>query len=206
MDAPVTRPKVFGIGFHKTGTTSLRRALEVLGYRVTGPNAVRDPKIAERAWDLVRELAGQYDAFQDNPWPLFYRELDQLYSGSKFILTRRPTDRWIASVTRHFGDTGTPMRQWIYGVEHPRGNESIYRDRYERHNAEVLEYFSNRPDDLLLMEFEKGDGWEKLCPFLGTEIPDTPFPRAGTATDREQRLSRFSTTRFLKGLFGKHGR
>lgn len=197
-----TTQKIFGIGFHKTGTTSLRRALEALGYRVTGPNGVRDPEIATHARKLVLELAEQFDAFQDNPWPLFYRELDQHYPGSKFILTKRPPERWIASVVRHFGTDSTPMRELIYGAGrgHPAGNEDHYLEVYNRHNAEVMEYFRDRPDDLLVLEFEKGDGWDKLCPFLNLAIPSMPFPQAGTANDREERLSRFSTTRLVKRL------
>ena len=50
------KAKVFCIGFHKTGTTSLERALEMLGYRVTGPNNTKDPDIAEKVYDLADEL------------------------------------------------------------------------------------------------------------------------------------------------------
>jgi hypothetical protein len=41
------RSKVFGIGFHKTGTSSLGRALSMLGYRVADVQGVWDQDIAE---------------------------------------------------------------------------------------------------------------------------------------------------------------
>jgi len=164
------RQKVFCIGFHKTGTNSLDEALTLLGYRVTGPNGTKDPNVEE------------YDAFQDNPWPIIYQELDQHYPNSKFILTIRPTDRWIDSVVRHFGANSTPMREWIYGVGSPLGNEDAYIRRYENHNQEVTEYFQGR-DDLLVLELTQGEGWEKLCPFLGKEIPMVEFPHKNKNVD-----------------------
>jgi hypothetical protein len=50
------KEKVFCIGFHKTGTTSLRVALELLGYRVTGPNGVQDPDIGKNVHELAYSL------------------------------------------------------------------------------------------------------------------------------------------------------
>jgi hypothetical protein len=37
------------------------------------------------------------------------------------------------------------------------------------------------------MTLAAGDGWEKLCPFLGFPVPETPFPRANTASERENK-------------------
>jgi hypothetical protein len=177
MRSMVKAPKVFGIGFHKTATTSLAGALGLLGYKVTGPNAVTKSNVEERALRMAGRLVKRYDAFQDNPWPLLYRQLDRRYPGSKFILTVRPTDRWIRSVVDHFGGTTTPMREWIYGgVGDPAGHEEHYIARYERHNAEVRTYFAGRSHDLLEMDITAGDGWEKLCPFLGHPVPAEPFP------------------------------
>jgi hypothetical protein len=170
------RPKVFCIGFHKTGTKSLGAALATLGYRVTGPNGVNDPDIARNALTLAHELVRQCDAFQDNPWPLLYREMDESYPGSKFILTLRDPQAWIESQVQHFGVEETPMRRWIYAVGSPKGNEAIYLRRFERHNAEVQKYFAGRPEDLLVMDLAAGDGWSKLCSFLGKPVPEVPFP------------------------------
>ncbi len=176
------RPKVFCIGFHRTGTKSLATALESLGYRVTGPNGARDPNIANNALALVLGLAGEFDALNDNPTTLLYKELDAAFPGSRFILTTRSTDAWLASAVRYFGTDQTPMREWIYGHGSPVGFESVYRKRYESHNAEVAAHFEGRPD-LLVLDFERGDGWPELCAFLGEDVPTAPFPhtnRSGT--------------------------
>ena len=192
------KPKVFCIGFHKTGTTSLGRALTRLGYRVTGSFGTKDPDIVAKVHALAYAKVRQYDAFQDNPWPVLYRELDAQFPGSKFILTRRPSDAWIRSQVRDFARTETPMRRWIYGEDagHPEGNESTYIARYERHNREVLEYFKDRPHDLLVIDLPNDDGWTRLCAFLGVPVPAEPFPHANKA----------SLSRALKNAFKKWGR
>ena len=187
------KQKVFGIGFHKTGTTSLGVALSQLGYDVTGQNNVHNPNVAEIMDEMVLELAEKHDAFQDNPWPFYYKLLDNKYPGSKFILTIRPTDKWINSLVRHFGRKTTPMRKWIYGKSYgsPKNNEQVYIDRYEKHNAEVQEYFKDRPNDLLIFRMPEGFNWEDLCSFLGEPVPDTPFPHANKSTEREQQTNIF---------------
>ncbi len=172
-----SRPKVFGIGFHKTGTKSLGNALAILGYRVTGPNGVLDLDITHKALPIARALVPRFDAFQDNPWPILFREMDAFVPGSKFILTIRPTDEWLRSATNFFGAATTPMRRWIYGDDagSPIGNEDLYRARYDRHNADVREHFASQPDDLLIMDLAQAN-WTPLCRFLGHEVPDRPFP------------------------------
>jgi len=176
--------KVFCIGSHKTGTTSLELALKKLGYRVTGSFGTKDPGIADKVHEMAYDLVDSFDAFQDNPWPILYKELDQRFPGSKFILTRRPAEAWIRSMVKDFALTETPMRRWIYG-EHagcPEGNEETYVARYEQHNKEVREYFADRPNDLLVIDLPNDDGWDRLCPFLGHDIPDKPFPHANKAS------------------------
>lgn len=180
------KKKVFCVGFHKTGTTSLAHALKLLGYRVTGPNGVKDPDIENNVFPMAYDLVEKYDAFQDNPWPIIYKELDAKYPGSKFIMLLRNPESWIKSQVKHFGRRETPMRKWIYGVGCPEGNEDIYLKRFEDHNREVLDYFMNRPQDFLIMNLAEGDGWEKLCPFLGSDIPNIEFPHANKASDREK--------------------
>ena len=187
------KSKVFCVGFHKTGTTSLAVALKKLGYRVTGSFGTKDADISEKVHRLAFEKALEYDAFQDNPWPILYQELDNKFPDSKFILTRRSSESWILSQVRDFGLAETPMRKWIYGVGCPEGNEDVFIARYERHNREVLAYFSDRGDDLLEFDLSGGDGWAKLCAFLGHDIPDQPFPHANKA----------SLSRKIKNLFRK---
>jgi len=169
-------PKVFCVGFHRTGTSSLRAALQILGYRVCGSVATEEPDVASRVHQIAFDLLDHYDAFEDNPWPVLYRELDERRPGSRFILTIRPAEAWARSVVRFFGTKTTPMREWIYGAGSPVGNEDRYRDRFERHNQEVLRYFRDRPDDLLVLRITEGEGWPELCSFLRHPVPDEPFP------------------------------
>lgn len=175
------KTKVFCIGFQKTGTSSLSLALKSLGYRVTGPNGQKDPNISKNVLPMAYKITERYDAFQDNPWPVIFKEMDARYPGSKFILTVRDPASWIRSAVNHFGYHETPMRQWIYGKGCPQGNEDTYLNRYNRHNELVLEYFKNRPHDLLVMDLSKGDGWEKLCSFLGCKAPKSSFPQTRKA-------------------------
>lgn len=193
----MSKTKVFCIGFHKTGTTSLEVALKKLGYRVTGSFGTKDPDIAEKVHEMAYAKVAEYDAFEDNPWPILYRELDERFPGSKFILTRRPAENWIRSQVKDFATTETPMRRWIYGEDAgcPEGNEDIYIARYERHNREVLDYFKDRRQDLLVIDFPNDDGWSRLCPFLNVEIPDDPFPHANKA----------SLSRKVKNWFKRRG-
>lgn len=199
--------KVLGIGFQKTATTTLAVALYILGYNVTGYFGVNDENIEEHIYDTAFEIADRFDAVQDTPWPLLYRELDERYPNSKFILTIRDTDRWINSVVKHFKGHEIPLHQWIYGVPAAKGYEDAYIKRYEGHNQEVLDYFKDRPDDLLVMDITKGDGWEKLCPFLGKEIPPVPFPKQNTASQKSrqifQRGTRFLANRLLPNSLKK---
>ncbi len=179
--------KVFGIGFHKTGTTSLAQALRSLGYSVTGPNGVNDPNIANNALAIANKLVWEYDAFQDNPWPILYKEMYQQFPDAYFIATFRDPEKWINSLLRHFGSNSTPMRSWIYGVGCPKGNEGIYLERYKRHYLELDKFFKEKQKSILKMNLEKGHGWERLCTYLGVEIPDKPFPHANKASARERR-------------------
>ena len=185
--------KIFCIGYHKTGTTSLGSALKKLGYRVCGClnrylKEVEESKFEEEIYTLVFDMVNQYDAFQDNPWPILYKELDEKYPNSKFIFTIRDSDSWIKSQVKNFGYFETQMRKWIYGIGCPKGNEKIYIKKYNDHHKDVVNYFKNRPDDLLILDLTKGDGWNKLCTFLKKDIPNIPFPHANKT--RFKKISR----------------
>ena len=81
------------------------------------------------------------------------------------------------------------MRQWIYGKGCPEGNEQVYLERYNKHNREVLAFFKKKKKVLIVLNLEKGDGWDKLCPFLGLPEPDVAFPHANRAEVRERFLA-----------------
>lgn len=181
----VIAQKVFGVGFHKTGTTSLGAALAALGYRTCdGAAAVREavghPEMMRllhaHQLEPIMKVAERYDGFTDNPWFILYRELDQRFPGSKFILTVRDEQRWLESAVRYFGESDSDLRVWIYGSGRPAGNEPRWLERYRAHNAQVREYFRHRPGDLLVVDWEQGSGWEDLGRFLGRAPLSQPFP------------------------------
>ncbi len=178
--------KVFGTGMQRTGTTSLARALSMLGF------ATRDcPK--ELFFDIDHEILETFDAFTDNPVPLLYPRLDERHPGAKFVHTIRDEEGWLRSVKWLF-TAGAEKFNWaahdvfnryheeLYGTT--EYDEDVFRERYRRHNREVLDYFADRPDDLLVLDILAGDGFEKLCPFLGVPIPDEPFPHRNKQENR----------------------
>jgi len=188
---PSLSPKIIGTGFQKTGTSSLRDALRILGYRVGDNNFQQLWPIVRGDWNRVLRKLDKYDAVEDNPWPLIYREIDKRVPGCKFIHTIREEESWFQSVSRHIGDLRDPMHEWIYG----RGKGLPKEDKantiavYRAHNESVQAYFADRPHDLLVLDIRAGQGWNELCAFLGKSIPDTPFPHANNASKNRSRSS-----------------
>lgn len=202
----MTRPKVFCIGFQKTGTTSLYAALTTLGYRtaaVVGRDLTAERLEAEGA-ALCIETMRDYDAAQDMPWPLFFRELDAAFPGSKFILTVREPESWFRSIEGHFGANPDEMQAFAYGRDAaaPAGNKARYLEVYARHERDVRAHFIERPHDLLVMDLERGDGWAALCEFLGAPVPSEEFPMRNRSSDRK-RLS-FRLRRKISRIFGRY--
>ncbi len=154
----------------------MEAALVKLGYSVCG---VRHDLIeAVRTKDLqtIRNVVDQFDAVQDNPWPVLYRELDQLFPGSKFILTIREEQVWYESVLNHFNSTPSPMQELIYGFSYPADHKAAYLKTYLQHISDVNLYFENRSSDFLIIDITQDPTWNRLCSFLDKPIPHTPFP------------------------------
>jgi Sulfotransferase domain len=174
--------KVFGIGLNKTGTTTLGQCFERLGLTHTGCSRELLEDFRVRG-DLraTFEVADRFDSFEDWPWPLLYRELDQRYPGSKFVLTlRRDPETWLKSL-KEMSLRTRPLhhcRKLAYGYHYPHGREQEHLQFYERHRREVLDYFRDRPQDLLVLCWEDGAGWPELCAFLGRPVPAVPLPHA----------------------------
>jgi Sulfotransferase domain len=181
--------RIFGIGMHKTATTSLHHALQILGYdSAHWKNAHWAKAIWEEmhAWGRSATLERHY-ALSDLPITLLYEKLDKQYPGSKFILTIRDEERWIQSVRHHWSKHNRFRSAWdndpfshrihkaLYGQKN--FDEAIFRARYRRHNAEVRHYFQHRPDDLLIMDMESA-GWPEICAFLRKPIPAADYPNS----------------------------
>ena len=180
---------IFCVGFHKTGSRTLGRALETLGYKVHYQTGVHDPDIAEKVQEMIDDLPEGFDAFIGNPWSVMWQRLYHNNPKSKFILSERATETWIESVTRYFGTKTTPMRKWIYGFGSPIGNEEVYQATYEKHNREIKGFFKDRDRQFLVLNFERGDGWRELCKFLNQPIPSEPFPHLNASPVKVSQLS-----------------
>lgn len=170
--------KVMCVGFQRTGTTSLGGALELLGLRVCGAVGTWMPDIARRASGLVVRLTPDYDAFEDNPWPLLFGDLDAAWPDARFVLTLRSSSAWLASMRRYFTGPPSPMQEWLYGSGGvPASDDRCLLEVYARHNEAVVAHFSERRGKLLVLDVDRGLCWEPLCRFLGLPQPDVPFPR-----------------------------
>ena len=174
--------KIFGLGFHKTGTSTLRECLRILSYNVCPEEygyLVSD-SAAKGDYRLAIMLAKHYDAFEDSPWNYrgFYHLLDRTFDA-KFILTVRNGDRWYDSLLRWcatYGVGNSVHMAATIGVEVTATNRKQVIDLYHQANDQIKEYFSSNPGKLLMLDWEVGDGWHQLCRFLGQPLPSVPLP------------------------------
>lgn len=201
---------VIGAGFGRTGTLSLRQALERLGL---GPcyhmhEVVENPghvDFWQRAADGVAvdwdELLGSYRSAVDWPVCSFWAELAAYYPGAKVILTVRDPGRWFESawstifprITRvvaeddEIGRRRTRMQRQLI-VEQTFGGDvespEHARHMFLRHIARVKEALP--PERLLVYEIV--EGWAPLCRFLERPVPNAPFPRVNATAEFRQRF------------------
>lgn len=184
--------KVFGIGFQKSGTTTLGAMLSALGYRVAGYHSFRDfASHQDLNWNMLEERAldvmSKHDAAKDTPWPLLYPLLDREFPGSKFIHVIRDPDDWITSAVLDFADHPNALHQLIYGAPFPKGNERIWLDRYNSHNIEAAEYFKGRDNTYIQLRLEELS-YSALCPFLGKPLIAAEPPRSNTRLKKKFKM------------------
>jgi hypothetical protein len=171
--------KIFGIGLNKTGTSSLHRALTALGYtsiHAGGPpfRALIDRAIDEQV-PLLTHLP-EADAYSDlGRLTTNFALLDAQYPGSRFVLTTRPVDEWLDSRRRHVERNRERKERGQYDGVFLNIDLDRWRQDFENHHRAVRSYYADR-DNLLEMRITEGDGYDELCPFLGVDIPEDPFP------------------------------
>jgi hypothetical protein len=184
--------KVIGSGLGRTGTLSLKRALEQLGF---GPchhmievfmhpdSALLWVEAAEGRPDW-EALLGDYQSAVDHPACSFWRELADRYPDAKVIHSVRDPDQWFDSTQATIfapGATGLnrppPFQQFfetVLNIFHTDIHDrAAMTDYFRRHGEEVL---ATIPKERLLV-YPVGAGWEPLCAFLGVPVPDAPYPR-----------------------------
>lgn len=185
-----TTMKVFGLGLSKTGTSSLGEALNLLGipciHYPFDDDTFRELSAGNFELSILKT---SYQAIVDIPAAPYYAQWDRQYPGSKFILTVRDPQIWVKSAEKHWE---LMMHWWqefpkfkrfqefisavVYGTVGFNADRFLFA--YENHVRNVLHYFKNRSEDLLVMDICAGEAWEKLCPFLGLPIPEIAFPHA----------------------------
>jgi len=196
--------KVIGAGYGRTGTLTLKTALEMLGLgpchhmiEVIGNPAQVDFWNRAADGDAVNWDDG-YDGYQSTvDWPgcAFYAELASHYPDAKVILSTRDPERWFESAD---ATILTNLKQMTASDELPDGHpmrlgralvakKALNFDfskanamaALERHNAEVRAAIPAAR----LLEFEVSEGWEPLCNFLDVPVPADPFPRTNARED-----------------------
>jgi hypothetical protein len=178
--------RVIGVGYSKTGTTTLRECFRELGLSFIGFDVELTRQVVAGKSEPAIAALSAYEAAANWPWPLIYQEIDEAYPGSRFILTvRRDAQTWVRSlISQAAKKPNGEYRSWVYGHGDPVGHEEELIARYEAHNAAVREHFADRPAQLLEVCWETGSGWRELCGFLGKPTPQTPFPLANVSKPR----------------------
>ncbi len=186
--------KIIGIGLNKTGTTTLGVCMEQIGKRHLSFNAPAFDHILNDDLEALWEITDAYESFEDWPWPLVYKKMDDRYPHSKFILTtRKSPEVWFQSLCKHSErseNKNSPFRKKIYGFDMPHENKDHHLSFYEQHTAKARSYFKDRPNDFLEVCWERGDNWLQLANFLNIPVPKSPFPHAGKAVGTTGQLLR----------------
>jgi hypothetical protein len=193
--------KVIGAGFGRTGTRSLKEALEILGFAPCH-HMVEVFMHPEQVplWDKAAlgqmtdwdELFANYESACD--WPSCY-----FYPDAKVILSLRDPKSWYKSVAATIMPAmmkpkdGDERR--LPGIFGPKiiGEDTFHNDFseknmirvYEAHNEEVKRAI---PKDRLLV-FEAKDGWAPLCKLLGVAVPDQPYPSMNSTEEFNTRAA-----------------
>jgi hypothetical protein len=202
--------ELIGAGLGRTGTLSLKAALERIGY---GPcyhmiEVLRAPERGRQWLEQTRSGSHDWDAIfhgyratVDWPAAAFWRELVDRYPDAKVLLSRRHADGWYDSVmntiypvlTRALPE-GAPetlhdFHEMIRALIFERTFAGRLHDRahakrvFEQHNQAVIDAV---PPSRLLV-YQPGDGWEPICRFLDVPVPEEIFPHLNdTAWYRER--------------------
>ena len=197
--------KVIGAGFGRTGTLSLKHALERLGFDACyhmeevfeHPEHTTVWAALNRGeqidWDALFE---GYQASVDWPSCNYWRQQMQRYPDARVILSSRDPESWYTSVMNTIFPTSQSVRNsedeaaarlgdWLFEIIWNGVFDGRLEDRahclkiFRAHEAEVRREV---PPDQLLVHQAK-EGWEPVCRFLGCEVPDEPYPRVNSTED-----------------------
>lgn len=152
-----------------------------------------------------------YNALTDVPGYLA-EEMIEAYPDAKFILTTRDFQPWLRSLHNTIRARAEmadrfPMSylryiepyskavnylggMLLYHIWRGKGawDDDAAYETYKEHNAKCLELIP--PEKLLVVRLEDGLDWEKICPFLGKDIPDVPYPKTHTPAEFQSSITR----------------
>ncbi|HET7016199.1 MAG TPA: sulfotransferase [Streptosporangiaceae bacterium] len=199
--------KVINAGLGRTGTTSLKIALDRLGF---GPGyhmfdiVSSEERLAQ--WEKIVCEAGRpdwaavfdgYTSAIDGPCAIYYRQIMEAFPEAKIILTVRDADDWYRSTYDtlfQFAQAAGPSRLsrvvntmiWD-GLFGGRFADSGYaKEIYHRHNQQVIEHVGQGS----LLVYNVLDGWTPLCAFLGVKDPEENFPHVNDSQSMRERLGK----------------
>lgn len=200
---------VISAGFGRTGTMSLKLALEHLGF---GPchhmiEVIENGEAQVPLWNAA--LAGTpdfgaiYDGYNsavDWPTAAFWQETAEAYPEAKIILSTRSAESWYSSISETIlatvwaPETWPPQAtEWFRMVtkvlERSFGGAKDKDSLIAAFNAHEAEVKATIPAERLLVHSAK-DGWEPLCAFLGKPVPDTPYPRTNSKEEFFQHMTK----------------
>lgn len=194
--------KVIGSGLGRTGTMSLKVALEQLGFpchhmievfmHPEQPALWADAANGKPNW---AETFKNYTAIVDYPGAAFWRELMKEYPDALILHSTRDPEAWFESTQatifapNHNANAMPPhMRPMLEALFKRIGIDRNNHDQmiayFKRHEEEVLR---DVPAKKLLV-FNATEGWVPLCRFLGVPVPATPFPKTNTREEFVARL------------------
>ena len=203
---------IVGAGFGRTGTLSLKSALETLGvgpcyHMIEVHNNASHADVwtaasnAEKTdWDSVFE---NYGSIVDWPGCFFWKELADYYPDAKVLLSVRDPEKWYLSVTntiyqllsQPLPDKDAPGYSQRYMTQQiilDKTFDNRFEDKdyaisvYQKH-IETVQH--SIPADRLLT-FNVADGWSPLCEFLNVAIPDSDFPRVNSTEEFQQMFAK----------------
>jgi hypothetical protein len=197
---------VIGSGFGRTGTKSLKEALEQLGFApchhmheiVTHPEQVAHWQAiaAGQPVDWNDVFAG-YQSQVDWPGAHVWRDLSAAFPEAKIIHTLRPAETWWNSYAKTIGKLISTYKQIplpphvtaILDVWNRMVGDTVFSGRPADRDTCIAAFNRNTqqvrdtiPADRLLV-FDVAEGWEPLCRFLGVAVPAGAFPHHNLRAD-----------------------
>ncbi|MEO2172991.1 MAG: sulfotransferase family protein [bacterium] len=217
--------KVIGAGFGRTGTASLKVALEHLGYAPCHHMKEVFPSLEQINWfdqasrgDPVDwdKVFSKFQASVDWPSVAYYQELAEHFPDAKVVLSVRDAEAWHKSVSETIYAISNNIPTWLRFVAPPvdRICKMIYRliwdgtfsGEFENRDFAIGVFNKHIEDVKQIIPAERllihtaSEGWQPLCDFLGKPLPDLPYPRVNEAKELKRAVIVLKILRWVPAL------